>query len=301
MAELNSWLQRPLTEGSPYQMWMALAAGSAVLLILTLLFVLLKRRRRSKTQSRTSITEQPEPFPVLEAANLQGIGMREEQQDAFAISPLDRYDQDGLLMVLCDGMGGMAEGGAIAKETASELLSAFPWDDSADVTGWVKQHSRKVYQRFRGQGGTTLVAALVKEQHLQFWCAGDSDLFLLREGKLTALHLSQDYRNELVLKALSGIMPVADAFTDKQAGALSQYIGKDDVKCAYTRIPFRLQPHDTLLLCSDGISNTLTLSTIREALALRAQPASELLEAAIRSAREPEQDNYTAIVMKFFG
>ena len=56
------------------------------------------------------ITERPAPLPVLELANLQGIGSREEQQDAFGISPVDRYEEDGLLAVLCDGMGGMAGG-----------------------------------------------------------------------------------------------------------------------------------------------------------------------------------------------
>ena len=56
------------------------------------------------------ITERPEPLPELELANLQGVGSREEQQDAFGISRMDRYEEDGLLAVLCDGMGGMAEG-----------------------------------------------------------------------------------------------------------------------------------------------------------------------------------------------
>ena len=46
----------------------------------------------------------PEPLPELELANLQGVGSREEQQDAFGISRMDRYEEDGLLAVLCDGV-----------------------------------------------------------------------------------------------------------------------------------------------------------------------------------------------------
>ena len=116
---------------------------------------------------------------------------------------------------------------------------------------------------FAGTGGTTLVAALLKENRLSFWCVGDSDLFLLRENKLYGLNARQEFKNDLILRALDGAFPVEEAFQDPQAGALSEYIGKEDVTCDYTRMPFLLQPEDALLLCSDGVSDTLTLKQIR--------------------------------------
>ena len=47
---------------------------------------------------------------------------------------------------------------------------------------------------FAGTGGTTLVAALLKENRLSFWCVGDSDLFLLRENKLYGLNTGRNLR-----------------------------------------------------------------------------------------------------------
>ena len=44
------------------------------------------------------ITERPEPLPELELANLQGVGSREEQQDAFGISRMDRMRKTGCLL-----------------------------------------------------------------------------------------------------------------------------------------------------------------------------------------------------------
>ena len=129
------------------------------------------------------ITERPEPLPELELANLQGVGSREEQQDAFGISRMDRYEEDGLLAVLCDGMGGMAEGGMIAAETASQLVGIFPWTDDSDVPAGVYQRSARVYQQFRGHGGDYPGGGPAQENRLSFWCVGDSDLFLLRENK----------------------------------------------------------------------------------------------------------------------
>ena len=302
MEGVRSWLNQPLL---PFlTVWMALAAGAALLLALVLVLLLVRRGKKRKQEGQEveqPITERPAPLPVLELANLQGIGSREEQQDAFGISPVDRYEEDGLLAVLCDGMGGMAEGGLIASETTSQLMGSFPWAEDSSVPGWIAQHSARVYQQFRGQGGTTLVAALLKENRLSFWCVGDSDLFLLREGRLYSLNIRQEFKNDLVLRALEGAFPVEEAFCDPQADALSQYIGKEEAKCDHTRIPFLLQPEDALLLCSDGVSDTLTLKQIREAMALSPQACCDKLEEEILAAGKPNQDNFTAIVWNYHG
>ncbi len=302
MEHVLSWLNQPLFPDSFICIWMAAVAGAALLLVLVFTFILIRRKKkRGAKVTKEPITEHPELLPELELANLQGIGSREEQQDAFGISHMDRYEEDGLLAVLCDGMGGMAEGGMIAAETVSELVSIFPWADDSDIPGWISQRSARVYQQFRGHGGTTLVAVLLKGNRLSFWCVGDSDLFLLRDGKLYGLNLRQEYKNDLVLRALGGDFPVEEAFHDSQAGALSEYIGKEEVNCDYNRIPFFLQPEDVLLLCSDGISDTLTLKQIREAMALSPQACCDKLEEEILSAGKPNQDNYTTIVLKHHG
>lgn len=304
MERVLSWLNQPLFPDTVIRVWMAVAAGAALLLALILAFFLIRRKKKKKRGDQAveePITERPEPLPELELANLQGVGSREEQQDAFGISRMDRYEEDGLLAVLCDGMGGMAEGGMIAAETASQLVGIFPWTDDSDVPGWVYQRSARVYQQFRGHGGTTLVAALLKENRLSFWCVGDSDLFLLRENKLYGLNARQEFKNDLILRTLDGAFPVEEAFQDPQAGALSEYIGKEDVTCDYTRMPFLLQPEDALLLCSDGVSDTLTLKQIREAMALSSQACCDKLEEEILAAGKPGQDNYTAIAMKYHG
>lgn len=302
MDRVFSWLNQPLFPDSMIRIWMATVVGIALLLALVLAFVLIQRKKkRDNKVPEELVMEHSKPVPELELANLQGIGSREEQQDAFGISRMDRYEEDGLLVVLCDGMGGMAEGGRIAAETVSELMGIFPWADDRDIPGWISQRSTRVYQQFRGHGGTTLVAVLLKGNRLSFWCVGDSDLFLLREGKLYGMNIRQEYKNDLVLRALDGAFPVEEAFHDSQAGALSEYIGKEEVDCDYNRIPFSLRPDDTLLLCSDGMSDTLTLKQIREAMALSPQVCCNKLEKEILSADKPSQDNYTTIVLNYHG
>ena len=39
----------------------------------------------------------------IEIANVQGIGNRTEQQDAFGASRISDYGTDGILLTVCDG------------------------------------------------------------------------------------------------------------------------------------------------------------------------------------------------------
>ena len=122
MERVLSWLNQPLFPDTVIRVWMAVAAGAALLLALILAFFLIRRKKKKKRGDQAveePITERPEPLPELELANLQGVGSREEQQDAFGISRMDRYEEDGLLAVLCDGMGT----GAGAKADAEEAIS----------------------------------------------------------------------------------------------------------------------------------------------------------------------------------
>ena len=303
MEHVLSWLNRPLPPGPFIRVWMMLFPGGLVLSALIFVFLFRRRKKKRANKPEEPGTELPKPErpPALELANLQGLGCREEQQDAFGISRMDRYEAEGLLAVLCDGMGGMAEGGKIATETAAELIGLFPWEDDSFVPNWIRQRSARVYRQFRGHGGTTLVAAQVKGDRLSFWCVGDSDLFLLREGKLYSLNTRQEYQNELILRALDGAFPLENAFLDPQSGALSEYIGKEEVHGDCSRIPFPLLPGDALLLCSDGVSDTLTLKQLREALGLPPQACCDKLEREILLAQKPGQDNYTAIVIHYHG
>lgn len=331
MAALLQRLNEPLYEGSALPGWAAVAA--ALLLLAGLLLLLRRPRRRAghgaerRMPPRTApppATQEPggeHAFPAggaiagaeaagISVANLQGLGMREEQQDAFAFSPLARYEEDGLLAVLCDGMGGMQAGSDIARMTISRVLSS--WRTNAWACGpgdpggpggpesgarALRDINAEVYAQYAGQGGATLVAAYLCGARLWFWCVGDSDLFLYREAHLYALNARHEYRNELLLQALYGHIPLEEALDDPQGAALSQYIGRERAQCDYTRRPFPLREGDRLLLCSDGVSDPLPLSDIAACMALPPQQCCEALERRIQTERLPDQDNYTAIVI----
>lgn len=306
MEQLTTWLATPLWPDSWLRIWMLLAAIVLAIVVAAALFVRRRRARKAAPavfqSEKTVITLQPTQRQMLEFANLQGLGERDEQQDAFGASPLSAYEKQGVLAVLCDGMGGMAEGSRISRLAVEELLKLFPWKKDADVPDKIAELSRTINRQFRGMGGTTLVAVLIREDQLRFWCVGDSDLFLLRDGTLYALNRRQEFRNDLLLRALEGALTVEQAFTDPQAGALSYYVGQEETRCDALKKPFTLLPGDTLLLCSDGVSDTLSLRQIREALCAQdLQGACEELERMVEERQMPYQDNYTAIAIRYHG
>ncbi|MFR4007965.1 MAG: hypothetical protein ACLT0Y_00590 [Christensenellales bacterium] len=55
-----------------------------------------------------------------------------------------------------------------------------------------------------------------------------------------------------------------------------------------------------MLLCSDGVSDTLTIKQISRAMALPPQQGCERLERK-SCRRQPVKDNYTAILLKYHG
>lgn len=307
MSGVIAWLQAPVFTGLGVAR--GAAAAFAALALAVVPFLLLRRKRKQRAHaapdgSGAPVTGRPKAArnPPVEAANLQGIGQREEQQDAFGLSSLAAYEKQGMLAVLCDGMGGMAQGREIAQAVAADILARFPLGDEEAISSWheaLASINRGVCARHGGNGGTTLVMAYLLLDKLWCWSVGDSDIFLLRENRLYAVNQRHEYLNDLFAKALDGALPLAQALEDPQRGALSRYIGHAQFGCDFTIDPFPLKDGDALLLCSDGVSDTLSLHELHQALMLPPEACCAELERGILAAEKANQDNYTAIAINF--
>ena len=69
MESLLSWLNQPLLPNTLIQIWMAIAAGAALLVTLCLVIVLIrhkKKKKRGDKRTEEPVTERPKPLPELE-------------------------------------------------------------------------------------------------------------------------------------------------------------------------------------------------------------------------------------------
>ena len=190
--------------------------------------------------------------------------VRPQNQDAFQIEQLDR---NSTLCVVCDGMGG-AKSGNVASTLA---LDAFvqevkrSWKSNMDqekinqtLRGAVKLANFTVFdqamqfEEFSGMG-TTLVAALVREDRAILVNVGDSRVYGINRNGIRLL--TKDHSLVQLMVDRGELTPeVAKSYPGKNL--ITRAIGTEPmVMCdIYHR---EVSKGDYLLLCSDGLSNVM--------------------------------------------
>lgn len=272
------------------------------------LFDSLFRRPRRVTDAGSTMELAQETNGLLfRVGNIQGVGMRERQEDSFAVlnaANPERLTQQGLFAVVCDGMGGM-EDGKLASQCAVESFVDLFQNRTLDlpVPQWMEActHtiSDHVFQQFSGASGTTLVAVHILENALHWVSVGDSAIFLLRDGGVFQLNREHTFLNELYARELEQeVIHKERAEQDEDARRLTSFVGIDHLRETDVSLrPLPLKKGDGLLLCSDGVSGVLTPAELLEILSLEPEEGCALLETMILEKQIPAQDNYTGILI----
>lgn len=246
--------------------------------------------------------------PVRKVAfgTISSQGARNYQEDSFGFSPLDRESvrRSGFIAVVADGMGGLSEGDKVSGYVVSSLIEMHK-ERSADIPVhiYLAQALRAVNSGVLQsgiKGGSTAVAVMCLPAGI-YWCtAGDSRVYLFRNGILTALNEDSDYMNRLMERVISGKMPYREASNDPKKDSLAEYIGcKNGITPDGNKRPFIPQKNDKLLLCSDGVYNSLGIDELTASLKRGAGEAANIIENKVLSKGYADQDNFTAVVLEF--
>ena len=241
--------------------------------------------------------------------NLQGVGNRKRQEDSFAVAnafDTDMIRQQGLFFSVCDGMGGMKDGKKASETAVASLRNSFMnMDRSRDISYQLREcvfkASDDVYNVIGGDGGSTTVTGIIYNDMLHFASVGDSFFYLLRKGKLYRLNQEHNLRHEKFLAALKfGDMDPSKYYNIPEAEALTQFLGMNgmsDVDC--TVRPYPLMRGDVLMACSDGVGGVLTEDETRRCLSFVSERSMcQQIEQFLVAHAKPNQDNYTALIIK---
>lgn len=232
--------------------------------------------------------------------NDQDLGARKEQQDAFGT----KENENGLLAVLADGMGGLSNGATysnLAKDTAlrSFCIEGLESSDEATLLRILKRAREAITDADLRDGGTTFVAALIRNQQLHFVSVGDSRICLMRNGGLIQLNREHIYGRELDDLAANGFLSREDAETDSQRAAITSYLGKkDDLLIDRNIKGIPLFSGDKVVLMSDGVYGYLPEEELTECLRNEPQKAAAEVKRAVLAHANPHQDNLTIIVLE---
>ncbi|AZA08183.1 PP2C family protein-serine/threonine phosphatase [Corynebacterium pseudopelargi] len=203
------------------------------------------------------------------------------------------------LLALADGMGGHAAGEVASQIMIRHLepLDADPGDNDMlallasgadDANHAIAQGVREVPET--DGMGTTLTALMFNGSELALCHVGDSRGYRLRDGQLEQITIDDTYVQSLVDK---GELDPGDISTHPQRSMiLKAYTGRP-VEPTLRSIDAQLG--DRYLLCSDGLSDPVTHSTIEQELAQGspAEAARRLVDLALRSGGP---DNVTVVV-----
>lgn len=210
------------------------------------------------------------------------------------------------LLVIADGMGGHAAG-----EVASQLMvnhmarldsrvGEFPAEfaeaDKLALLGAYAEDANveiaeTVLRRPETDGmGTTLTGMLFDGREIALIHAGDSRGYRLRDGVLEQLTVDDTFVQSLVNEGK--LDPEDVSSHPRKSLILKAYTGQP-VEPSLRMLDAR--PGDRLLLCSDGLSDPVTASTITDALraGTPATAATRLVDLALRSGGP---DNVTVVV-----
>ena len=234
--------------------------------------------------------------------NQDNLGITGEFPWAQVEAPFSRSGQIALgelrIFSVCDGIGGAAMGELASRNALLGVQQYLLEIREADadlqqlLLGAAESAQRQVqalYRRLRCEGGCTLTMLAVRNAEYAFLNVGDSPAFVLGAEDEELSELSQCH-NLAAIKARRGLEA---SYGDECC--LVHYLGKaarvEDMAYVTGGI---LREGDRFLLCSDGVTNALTKSELRDLLRQEIS-AGELVGMA---ARTQGSDNCTAIHLK---
>ena len=232
-------------------------------------------------------------------------GGREKNEDRMGYT----YTRDSGLFALADGMGGHPEG-EVASQLALQAMSALfqrrakpTLADPAEFLQMAIYSGHQQLLRYAARRGladsprTTVVACVLQGDSAYWAHCGDSRLYLVRGGKLIAR--TRDHSYSELQRSLNSFMPTNGPFN---RNLLFTCLGSPGKPLIDSSGPFVLQGGDRLLLCSDGLWDTVSDDTITEQLSSRSigEAVPELVEQALRNGG-PTCDNVSVMALEWEG
>ncbi len=257
-------------------------------------------------------------------AGLTDVGrIREHNEDNYLIADLTErkritdeatvireVGERGLLLTVCDGMGGAAAG-EVASQMAVDVIHDIVQEGAAPadrdqfaqrLVASIQEAGARIFlaaksNRERRGMGTTSTVAGVYDSTLFVGQVGDSRAYLLRGAQLRQVTRDQSLVSKLIE---AGQLTEAEAETYEHAHIILQALGTADtvsVDLSYVE----LRKGDALMLCSDGLSGLATFEQIRDTMAEVDDPVACCQRLIDLANDAGGHDNITVIVARFEG
>lgn len=240
---------------------------------------------------------------------------RENNEDCYNSFLVEDQGVQIPVFVIADGMGGHEHGEDVSRQAVLKVEDFLKKTIAqiaaqADPIAYLKQvlldaieSANELVQRMVSvngwdRAGSTIVVALIWNNNVIAANLGDSPLFHWSQKTGELVRITQDH-------SVPGILAQANLITEEMAryherrGQLEFFLGCKTLPQPDPVYERTLEPGDLLLLCSDGISGSLSREQLRTILG-KPIDLPEQAEQLIQAARdEGETDNQTVILWRY--
>ncbi|SAK64045.1 PP2C-family Ser/Thr phosphatase [Caballeronia calidae] len=204
-------------------------------------------------------------FRWTSAARTDTGCVRQINEDALLDAP-----ERGLWAV-ADGMGGHAVGDLASRMVIDGLAKVPGTDGLASVIADARARLFDVNEQLRAEAarrqvsriGSTVVVLAARDRACAYLWAGDSRIYLFRQGRL--MQITRDHSHVEELKA-RGQLTAEEALHHPAQHLITRAVGALDV-LELDENTLELNDGDTFLLCSDGLSNEVSEAEMANELA----------------------------------
>ncbi len=183
--------------------------------------------------------------------------------DTFPFEPNPQHlVEKGQLLIVADGVGG-ARAGREASHWAIRVAVERYYDQAGPDPGTslrtaLEMANASLYQYLQSTGmheaGCTMTAAVIHGSTLHVANVGDSRAYLLRNGQITQLTRDHTLTQR---KVDQGLIRPEQAATDPDSSVLTRSMGAGATVQVDLFPPLQLALGDTMLVCSDGVTDML--------------------------------------------
>lgn len=240
----------------------------------------------------------------MESFAITDIGSRREVNQDYVYCNDDAVGLLPNLYIVADGMGGHKAGDFASRYSVNEFEKELKEQKARTIIGSMEGAVRLVNERLLKEAsaepdyegmGTTFVAACIEQENLYVLNIGDSRLYLINE-KGTIRQITQDH-SLVEEKILRGEIERKDAKNHPEKNVITRALGATE-QVVPDFFEVELSAGDYILLCSDGLTNMVEDSDVKETVLNQDASLKEKAESLVELAnKNGGRDNISLILI----